>query len=177
MLEVFPDRVVVSSPGLPPTPITLQKLRAGKYRPCSRNPILAQRLSFFHSIEERGSGFRQTRNKMMDHGLEQPGLATDTGYFQVIFTGPGDNLKRLRVPARETGKTVPPSVEEQLNDRQKKMAALLVKGDELTSQKCEKLFAVTRDTATRDSARLIELAIAEKKGAGRATRYVFRRAK
>ncbi|HEY1717839.1 MAG TPA: ATP-binding protein [Verrucomicrobiae bacterium] len=47
MLEVFSDRVVISSPGLPPPPITLQKLRAGKYRPCSRNPILAQRLSFF----------------------------------------------------------------------------------------------------------------------------------
>lgn len=177
MLEVFSDRVVVSSPGLPPAPITLQKLRAGKYRPCSRNPILAQCLSFFHRIEERGSGFRRMRDKMIDHGLEQPRLATDTGYFQVIFSGPGDDLKRLRVPAGETGKTVPPSVEEQLNDRQRKMAALLVKGEELTSQKCEKLFAVTRDTATRDFARLIELGIAEKKGAGRATRYILHRAK
>lgn len=177
MLEVFFDRVVVSSPGLPPSPLTLQKLRARKYRPCSRNPILAQCLSFFHRIEERGSGFRRMHEKMIDHGLEQPLLATDTGYFQVIFSGPGDDLKRLRVPAGQIGKTVPPSVEEQLNKRQRKMAALLVKGEELTSQKCEKLFAVTRDTANRDFAQLIELGIAEKKGAGRATRYVLRRAK
>jgi ATP-dependent DNA helicase RecG len=177
MLEVFSDRVVVSSPGLPPAPLTLQKLRAGKYRPCSRNPILAQCLSFFHRIEERGSGFRRMRDKMIDHGLEQPRLATDTGYFQVVFFGPGEDLKRLRVPAGETGKTVPPSVEEQLNDRQKKMAALLVRGEELSSQKCEKLFAVTRDTAARDFARLIELGIAEKKGAGRTTHYVLHRAK
>ncbi len=177
MLEVFSDRVIVSSPGLPPAPITLQKLRAGKYRPCSRNPILAQCLSFFHRIEERGSGFRRMHDRMIDHGLDQPRLATDTGYFQVIFSGPGDDLKRLRVPADQMGKTVPPSVEEQLNKRQRKMAALLVKGEELTSQKCERLFAITRDTATRDFARLIELGIAQKKGAGRATRYVLNRAK
>jgi ATP-dependent DNA helicase RecG len=177
MLEVFSDRVVISSPGLPPPPITLQKLRAGKYRPCSRNPILAQCLSFFHRIEERGSGFRRMHDQMVDHGLDQPRLATDTGYFQVIFSGPGDDLKRLRVPPSETGRTVPPSVEEKLNERQKKMAALLVKGEELTSQKCEKRFAVTRDTANRDFALLIELGIAEKKGAGRATRYVLHQAK
>jgi len=177
MLEVFSDRVVVSSPGLPPAPLTLQKLRAGKYRPCSRNPILAQCLSFFHRIEERGSGFRRMHDKMIDHGLDQPRLATDTGYFQVIFSGPGNDLKRLRIPAGQTGQTVPPSVEEQLSERQKKMAALMVKGEELTSQKCEKLFAVTRDTANRDFVRLIELGIAEKKGAGRATRYVLRRTK
>ena len=177
MLEVYSDRVVVSSPGLPPAPLTLQKLRARKYRPCSRNPILAQCLSFFHRIEERGSGFRRMHDKMIDHGLEQPRLATDTGYFQVIFPGPGDDLKRLRVSAGQIGKAVPPSVEEQLNKRQRKMAALLVKGEELTSQKCEKLFAVTRDTANRDFARLIELGIAEKRGAGRATRYVLNRAK
>jgi predicted HTH transcriptional regulator len=177
MLEVFSDRVVVSSPGLPPAPITLQKLRAGKYRPCSRNPILAQCLSFFHRIEERGSGFRRMHDKMVDHGLDQPRLATDTGYFQVIFSGPGNDLKRLRVHAGQTGQIVPPSVEEQLSERQKKMTALLVKGEELTSQKCEKRFAVTRDTANRDFIRLMELGIAEKKGAGRATRYVLHRAK
>jgi len=45
MLEVFADCVVVSSPGLPPSPITLANLGKGKYHPCSRNPVLAQCLS------------------------------------------------------------------------------------------------------------------------------------
>jgi ATP-dependent DNA helicase RecG len=79
MLEVFADRVVVSSPGLPPAPITLAALRRGKYRPCSRNPVLAQCLSYFHRIEERGSGFRRMRDQMLDHGVDQPLLGTDTG--------------------------------------------------------------------------------------------------
>ncbi len=47
LLEVFSDRVVVLSPGLPPSPITLPNLRNGKCRPCSRNQILAQCMSFF----------------------------------------------------------------------------------------------------------------------------------
>lgn len=54
LLEVFADRVVLSSPGLPPKPITIASLRKGKYRPCSRNPVLAQCLSYFHRIEDAG---------------------------------------------------------------------------------------------------------------------------
>ena len=117
MLEVFSDRVVVSSPGLPPAPITLASLRKGKYRPCSRNPVFAQCLSYFHRIEERGSGFRRMRDQMLNHGLDQPTLGTDTGYFQVTFPGPGENIERLRVA--ETRLVVTPAVEVQLSKRQK----------------------------------------------------------
>lgn len=98
LLEVFSDRVVVSSPGLPPEPITLANLRKGKYRPCSRNPVLAQCLSYFHRIEERGSSFRRMADQMLDHRLDRPLLGTDTGYFQVTFPGPGADIDRLRVP-------------------------------------------------------------------------------
>jgi len=171
MLEVFPDRVVISSPGLPPPPITLQKLRSRKYRPCSRNPILAQCLSFFHRIEERGSGFRRMHDKMIDHGLDQPRIGTDTGYFQVIFAGPGNDLEQLRVPSGRAGETVPPSVEQQLNERQKKMAALLVAGEELTSRRCEIEFSVTRPITAKDFATMVRLGLAEKIGSGRSTRY------
>ena len=79
MVEVFSDRVVISSPGNPPNPITLAKLRKGTYKPCSRNPVIAQCLSYFHRIEERGSGFRRMRDAMLDHGLDGPKLGTNTG--------------------------------------------------------------------------------------------------
>jgi predicted HTH transcriptional regulator len=173
MLEVFGDRVVISSPGLPPAPITLATLRSGKYKPCSRNPVIAQCLSYFHRIEERGSGFRRMKDGMLNHGLDQPRLATDTGYFQVIFPGPADNLDRLRVPPSATGRLVTPAVEAKLNERQRKMVALLVEGEELTSRRCEKEFGITRETATKDFELLMDLGIVERKGAGRSTRYVI----
>jgi predicted HTH transcriptional regulator len=171
MLEVFADRVVISSPGLPPSPITLANLRKGKYRPCSRNPVLAQCLSYFHRIEERGSGFRRMRDQMLNHGLDQPLLGTDTGYFQVVFPGPGENLNRIRVP--ETRLMVTPAIEAQLNERQKKMLALLAAGEKLTSRRCEQEFGITRDTASRDFALLMELGLADRQGRGRSTSYIL----
>lgn len=169
LLEVFPDRVVLSSPGLPPRPITLASLRKGKYRPCSRNPVLAQCLSYFHRIEERGSGFRRMRDQMLDHGLDQPILGTDTGYFQITFPGPGDDIERLTVPERRL--LVTPAVEATLSKRQREMAKLLVAGEELTGRACEAIFGVTRPVLTKDFNYLVALGIAEQVGRGRSTRY------
>lgn len=173
MVEVFSNRVVISSPGYPPSPLTLPKLRSGKYKPVSRNPILAQSLSYFHRIEERGSGFRRMQDQMTDHGLDKPKLATETGYFQVIFPGPGDDIKRLRTPSSVTNRHITPSMEEKLTERQKKMIIMLNKGQDLTSRKCMKLFDITRDTASRDFDALVKLGIAQKIGAGRSTRYIL----
>jgi len=172
MLEVFSDRVLISSPGLPPAPITLSSLRRQKYRPCSRNPVLAQCLSFFHRIEERGSGFRRMHDQMLDHGLEPPLIGVDMGYFQMTFPGPAENLDRIRVT--ETRMVVTPAVEAQLNERQKKMAKWLAEGRELTSRQCESEFGVSRPITSKDFSRLVDLGLAEKIGAGRSTRYRFK---
>jgi len=165
MLEVFSDKVIVSSPGLPPSPITLVNLRKGTYKPCSRNPVLAQCLSYFHRIEERGSGFLRMRK----HGLDVPLIGTDTGYFQVTFPGPGENIERLRVPEKLI--LVTPTVESQLNERQRKMMQWLVEGKELTTRQCEAEFGVTRSVTSVDFGKLVEMGLAEKLGAGRSTRY------
>jgi ATP-dependent DNA helicase RecG len=68
---------------------------------------------------------------------------------------------------------VTPSVEAQLNERQKKMVALLVAGEKLTSRRCEQEFGVTRDTASRDFTLLMQLKLASRQGRGRATSYVL----
>lgn len=169
LLEVFADRVVISSPGLPPRPITLASLRKGKYRPCSRNPVLAQCLSYFQRIEERGSGFRRMRDHMLNHGLDLPILTTDMGYFQVTFPGPGEDIDLLRLPDRHL--RVAPAVEAQLNERQRTMLQWLTEGQELTSRQCEAEFGVTRPITAGDFGLLVDLGLAEKLGAGRSTRY------
>ena len=172
MLEVFSDRVVVSSPGLPPAPITLASLRKRKYRPCSRNPVLAQCLSYFHRIEERGSGFRRMRDQMLNHGLDQPLLGTDTGYFQVTFPGPGDDIDRIRVP--ETSLLVTPAVEAQLNKRQRRIIKYVLENGAVTTGWCMMNLRVVRDTAHRDLLLLVELNLLVRKGAGRGATYVLR---
>jgi predicted HTH transcriptional regulator len=159
---------VISSPGLPPKPITLASLRRGKYRPCSRNPVLAQCLSYFHRIEERGSGFR----RMRDHGLDQPLLGTDMGYFQVTFPGPGDNIERLRVPEKRL--LVSPALEAQLNDRQRRIVKYVLDTGSVTRRWCVAEFQIANDTAGRDLKDLKDLGLLTAEGKGRALRYVLR---
>jgi predicted HTH transcriptional regulator len=171
MIEVFYDRVVISSPGLPPAPITIASLRKGKYRPCSRNPLLAQCLSYFHRIEERGSGFRRMRDQMLNHGLDQPVLGTDTGYFQITFPGPGENIERLRVPEKRL--LITPAVEAQLNERQKSILAHVLEAGSVTSGWCLKEFGVVYNTAYRDLDGLVRLGLLKQEGSGRGTHYTL----
>jgi len=89
LLEVFADRVVLSSPGLPPSQSRSAGLRSGKYRPCSRQSGPGAMSFILHRIEERGSGFRRMREQMLNHGLDQPLIGTDP-LFQVTFPGPGE---------------------------------------------------------------------------------------
>ena len=171
ILEVFADRVNVLSPGLPPAPLTLTSLRRGKYRPCSRNPVLAQCLSSFHRIEERGSGFRRMREQMLDHGLEPPTIGTDTGYFQITFAGPGENVERLQVPPGR--RRVTPAVEAQLNERQRKIMAQALESGSVTTGWCIEALGVVRDTAHRDLVALVELGLLARTGSGRSAKYVL----
>lgn len=170
LLEVFFDRVVLSSPGMPPKPITLASLRKGKYRPCSRNPVLAQGLSYFHRIEERGSGFRRMADQMLDHGLDRPAIGTDMGYFQITFPGPGEKVERLRVPERRL--LVTPAVEAQLNQRQKAIMAYVLAEGSVTNRWCRSRFHVVYNTAYRDLQGLVDLGLIEPVGSGRSAKYV-----
>lgn len=170
LLEVFADRLVISSPGLPPKPITLASLRTGKYRPCSRNPVLAQCLSYLHRIEERGSGFRRMRDQMLNHGLDKPALGTDTGYFQITFPGPGEKIERLRVP--EARLMVTPAMEATLTARQKRILEHALVTGSVTRRWCVAEFKVASDTAGRDLKALTELGLLVAEGKGRAVRYL-----
>jgi len=170
MVRVFSDRVEIASPGYPPQPLTLAKLRKGGYRPCSRNPLIAQTLATLGVMEQRGSGFARMREAMLNHGLDTPELTQEDGFFVVTLRGPAGDYDRLRVPAGAMG-PITPAIEAQLNERQKAMVLLLGAGEELTSRRCEKEFGVTRPVTAKDFAALVRLGLAAKVGSGRSTRY------
>jgi len=172
MLEVFTDRVVISSPGYPPAPLTLAKLRRGNYRPCSRNPVIAQTLATFKLMEQRGSGFARMRDAMLNHGLDAPVFTEQDGYFLVTFPGPDGNYDRLKLPEGAVG-LVTPAVEAQLNNRQRKMVARLMRGEDLTSGECQRRYKVSAQALHRDFQKLVSLGIAKPTGSGRSARYVL----
>ena len=170
LLRIFSDRLEISSPGYPPQPLTLAKLRKGGYRPCSRNPLIAQTLATLGVMEQRGSGFARMQEAMLNHGLAAPEISQQDGFFVVALPGPAGDYDRIKTPANAGG-LVTPAIEKQLNARQRKMARLLAAGEELTGGACEARFRVTRPVITKDFARLVELGIAYQIGRGRSTRY------
>ena len=170
-LRIFSDRIEVASPGYPLKPLTLARLRKGSYRPCSRNPMIAQTLATLMMMEQRGTGFARMRDAMLNHGLDEPVIAQQDGFFIVTLPGPAGDFDRIRTPEHAGGR-VTPAVEAQLNERQKRMVRLLAAGESLTSRRCEADFGITRDTATRDFALLLQLGIAIKVGRGRSVHYL-----
>jgi len=106
---------------------------------------------------------------MLNHGLDQPLLGTDSGYFQVTFPGPCENLDRIRVP--ETRLVVTPAIEAQLNQRQKKIMAQVAKAGQVTSGWCVRHLDVVKDTAHRDLVELVDWQILVRTGRGRNVAY------
>jgi ATP-dependent DNA helicase RecG len=107
------------------------------------------------------------RDHMLNHGLEQPLLGTDTGYFQVVFPGPGENIERLRVLERQI--LVTPSMEAKLNERQKHIMQQVLGGaaGSVTRPWCVAQFGVANDTAGRDLKALADMGLLMVEGTGR----------
>ncbi|MBT7065107.1 MAG: DUF4062 domain-containing protein [Verrucomicrobia bacterium] len=169
-LEIFRDRLVVSSPGYPPKPLTLAKLRRGNYESCRRNPVIAECLATLDMMEQRGTGFERIRAAMQDHGLAAHKLDKRDGYFKVILPGPDGDFDRLRTPTDAQG-LIPPSVEARLSDRQKRIMVQVQTEGRVTRSWCLANLGVGHDTASRLLRGLVELRILVRRGAGRGTRY------
>jgi predicted HTH transcriptional regulator len=173
IMRVLRDRIEVASPGYPPKPLTLTKLRRGGYRPCSRNPLIAQTLATLSVMEQRGTGFARMREAMLNHGLEEPKIELQDGFFVVTLSGPAGNYDQIRTP-ENTGGPVTPAIEARLNKRQKKIVIEAQQSGSVTSGWCKKRFGVVRDTANRDLVGLVQYGLLEPVGKGRGARYILK---
>lgn len=170
-VRVFSDRIEIASPGYPLKPLTPARLRRGGYRPCSRNPLISQTLATLSLMEQRGTGFARMRDAMLDHGLDEPKIEQQDGFFVVTLPGPAGNFDRIKTPVTATG-PVTPAIEARLNERQKRIIARVVAEGMVTRGWCVTEFGVANDTAGRDLKGLTELGLLEIVGKGRAVRYV-----
>ena len=171
-VRLFRDRIEVASPGYPLKPLTLAKLRRGGYRPCSRNPLIAQTLATLDKMEQRGSGFARMRDAMLDHGLDEPRLDQQDGFFVVTLPGPDGNYNRIRTPDKVAG-AITPAIEARLNERQRQILLHIQQEGFVTNKWVQETLKVVRDTAYRDIQELVDLKLIEKTGSGRSTRYVI----
>jgi len=171
-LRVFRDRVTVTSPGLPPKPLTIGKLKSGDAVAISRNPLIAQSLYHLKLMEHRGSGFRRIQEYVGASGLTGFDLKKESGFLELTLFGPGEKIDNIPLPASAVEALLQNSELAALSERQQRMAEALARGESLTSASCRKTYGVSRDTAARDFKALIEAGLALKLGAGASTRYI-----
>ena len=173
-VEKYVDRIVILSPGAPPLPLTLAKLRSLKYLPCSRNPNIARALSFFERIEEQGDGLRRMVAAMKNVGLPVPVFSMNDGYFSVLFRGPGKSLAKLKSQKARPLFAVEPSVIDALTANQKTVVRELLRTGQVQVPKIAARLKVTEQAIRKDMAKLQKMRLIEKRGSARATYYVLK---
>lgn len=166
VVEVFKNRIVVSSPGGPPGNAKMAVINRGTAKSRARNPLIAQGLRFMELMEERGTGILRMKAAMLGHGLDEPKLAIDDDYFVVTLPGPGDDLGRIRVPSSQNSQVI-----EQLSERQQKIVQQAVLAGSITASWCVENLQVSRNTAFLDIDHLTKTKYLRKIGTGRGTKY------
>ena len=165
------DRITIRSPGALLKGVTIAKLKSGKYDAKSRNPLLATYLSRFERLEQRGRGIQLMKEKMKDHGLQEPEFDLQNEWFEVTLVGPGENLDNIK--SSQVVWQISPSNKEKLNDCQNRIVAHVLAEGSVTTKWCIQTCDVVRDTAHRHLKQLVKLKILQQEGRGRATRYVL----
>ena len=76
LVEVFADRLTVTSPGTLPNRVTVESVRRGG-RPRSRNESIANYLLVMQKMERRGRGWLVMRRAMLEHNGTEPEIEED----------------------------------------------------------------------------------------------------
>ena len=94
-LEVFPDRIVVKSPGEPPPPITIEALRNFTATSYSRNKKLTFIFNEMDYMEETALGMDTFKAMRSEHHLPLPIIVYDRGNVVVTFLRTGKAVKEV----------------------------------------------------------------------------------
>lgn len=173
-VELFAAHLRVSSPGLPPGGQSIETLAEGRARSRARNPLIVQGLAWLGFMDERGSGIRRMKRALEQAGLPPPRFSLEhdcvTVDFQAASAVSPDATASSRAPRREESAGTPSSHEEAI-------LQIIDTAGGVTTATCVQKLGISRDTAWRTLARMVDDGVLEKTGTGRATRYRRRAAK
>jgi ATP-dependent DNA helicase RecG len=165
VVEVFSDRVVISSPGMPPGNQNVARINSGRARSRLRNPLIVQGLNLMELMDERGSGITRMRSEMQQQGLPFPVFSLNEDEFTVTLHSKTDKEEK------EETEDTPPAVES-ITDRQNEILRRAISKGSITTAECVRELGIVKDTAWRDIKDLMEKGFLRKEGTGRSSRYV-----
>lgn len=161
-LNIFSDRLEVTSPGELPGPVTLKNLLEARF---SRNAIIVQVLADLGYVERLGYGLERVVNLMGENGLQTPRFEEHAGTFRVTLLGEPSH-EALQFDTAQYG---------DLNSRQQRALTYLAKHQRITNREYQTLCPdVHPETLRRDMADLVNRQVLLKIGDKRATYYKFK---
>jgi len=151
---MFDDRIEVRSPGLPPSPVTIEQLRQQQSIHFSRNPMLVRVLADLGYLKEMGEGIPRMFHEMDHHGLQAPEFSTEGFFFTVT-------LRNTPVYDEPTLRWLNQFGTSTVNVRQRRLLAYAyAHGKSFSTADYQRIAGVDRDTAYREIRLLVKLGIA-----------------
>ena len=155
---VFADRIEVWNPGALPAGLLPESLRTA-HSSIPKNPLLADPLYLTHYIEKAGSGTLDMIALCTKAELPEPDFRQDGGQFVVTLWR--DWLTEEVV------------MKLHLTDRQLKVIRYIKTNKKIVNSDYQKLFSVSKPTASRDLEELVRKGVLSKVGAtGKGTYYI-----
>jgi len=151
---MFDDRLEIRSPGLPPAPVTIEKLRKRERVHASRNPLIVRLFTDLGYMRETGEGIPRMFEEMERSGLHPPDISIEADSIFSI------SLRNQPVYSEKELEWLDRYREVKLKPEQKR--ALLFghsHGDTLTSRQYQSLFGVDIYQASRDLKNLVKKGI------------------
>ena len=141
---MFDDHIEVRSPGLPPSPVTLEQLRQRRSIHFSRNPLIVRVLADLGYLREMGEGIPRIFQEMENHGLHPPEFAAAGFLFTVT-------LRNVPVYDDDTLKWLSQFNPLTVNFRQRRLLAYAYcHGKTFSTTEYQRIAEVDRDTAYRE---------------------------
>ena len=150
---MFDDRIEVRSPGLPPSPVTLDQLRQQKRVHFSRNPLLVRVLADLGYLKEMGEGIPRMFQEMDHYGLRPPEFSTEGFFFTVT-------LRNTPIYDEATLRWLNQFGKSTLTFRQRRLLAYAYShGKSFSTADYQRVGEVDRDTAYREIRTMVKLGI------------------
>lgn len=160
-IKLLRDRLIISSPGAPVPPLTMDGIRRYDAPPINRNPRIAIAFNHMKWMEERGWGLQNVKSSLEKHGLKAPEFRLDTGYFIVTIFGESESAS-FRISEK---------LSNTLTESQVEVLDFVANKGIISTSQCAKQLDVSPSTVKRRLGELIELGLVEKKGQKVKTKY------
>lgn len=162
-IQIYDDRLVIKSPGLLLSPLSLDAIRSYNAQPYSRNPRIAEVFSHMNLMEERGWGIKTMRDLLTADGLPEPYFSQEGDYFIVTFYNSGFS----------TNISFSSGTMNKLEKTERRIIEILHETGRISTKEVMEELDIANSTAYGYLKNLKKYGIIVSKGSGRSTYYLF----